>query len=312
MNNTITTLPTLRQLRHLVALAGHSHFGHAAEACFVTQSTLSASIKELETVLGATLFERSKRSVMITPLGATLAEHARAVLRQAEDLVDAVGAAGEPLSGPLRLGVIPTISPFLLGRVLPVLRIAHPDLELYLREDQTAPLLERLAAGDLDTLLMAFPYDDSRVETVIFADDPFRLAMPAGHPAAEHEHVAPGELTGETLLLLEEGHCLRDHVLAAGEINSVIRVGAFQATSLQTLVQMVANGLGLTLLPKMAVDAGITRATSVVTRPLAGRAVSRQIGLAWRRTSSRVADFTLLANFFRDELATPLRPPSST
>jgi LysR family hydrogen peroxide-inducible transcriptional activator len=307
MNDKIKTLPTIRQLRHLVALAGHGHFGRAAEACFVTQSTLSASIKALETVLGGTLFERTKRSVVITPLGATVLAHARTVLREAEDLIDAVGAAGEPLNGPLRLGVIPTISPFLLPRVSPTLRAAHPDLELYLREDQTAPLLERLAAGDLDALLLAFPYNDNRVETLIFADDPFWLAMPAGHSTAEHEHIAAAELSGETLLLLEEGHCLRDHVLGNGEIDAVNRVGAFQATSLQTLVQMVANGLGLTLLPKMAVDAGITRGTSVVTRPLAGRAVGRQIGLAWRRTSSRAADFTLLASFFRDELATPLR-----
>ncbi len=301
--------PTIRQLRHLVAVADRRHFGRAAQACFVTQSTLSASIKELETVLGATLIERTKRSVMVTPLGREVVARARAVLREVEDLVDAVGAAGEPLSGPLRLGVIPTIGPFLLPRVLPALREAHPALRLYLREEQTAPLLERLAAGDLDVLLLAFPYRSGKVATFIFADDPFWVAFPREHAFAGRERIEPADLAGETLLLLEEGHCLRDHALNVCELDGAERAGEFQATSLATLVQMVDNGLGLTLLPKMAIDAGITRGTKLAVRPLAAEAVSRQIGLAWRKSSSREREFTLLGGFFRDELATPI-PPS--
>ncbi len=310
MDRQFKALPTIRQLRYLVALAEHRHFGRAAQASFVTQSTLSASIKELEALLGATLIERTKRRVLVTPLGAAVAARARAVLRDVEDLVDAVGATGEPLSGPLRLGVIPTIGPFLLPRVLPALRAAHPALALYLREDQTAPLLDRLAAGDLDALLLAFPWRDERVETSVFADDPFWVAFPRDHPFAARESIDQAALAGETLLLLEEGHCLRDHALDACGLDLGVLAGGFQATSLQTLVQMVDNGLGLTLLPKMAVDGGIVRGTRVAVRPLADAAVARRIGLAWRRSSYRVADFTLLGGFFRDELATPLRPSS--
>ena len=312
MDRRLKALPTIRQLRYLVALAEHRHFGRAAQASFITQSTLSASIKQLEDLLGATLVERTKRRVLVTPLGAAVATRARAVLRDVEDLVDAVGATGEPLSGALRLGVIPTIGPFLLPRVLPALRAAHPALALYLREDQTAALLDRLAAGDLDAVLLAFPWRDGRVETRVFADDPFWVAFPRDHRFAAREHIDQAALAGETLLLLEEGHCLRDHALDACGLDAGALAGGFRATSLATLVQMVDNGLGLTLLPKMAVDAGVVRGTRVAVRPLAGAAAARRIGLAWRRSSYRVADFTRLGDFFRDELATPLRPASYT
>lgn len=298
-------LPSLRQLRHLVAVAEHRHFGRAARACLVTQSAMSASIKELELLLDACLIERTKRSVMATSLGRDMVARARLILRDVDDLVDAAGGGGEPLSGALRLGVIPTIGPFLLPRALPALRGAHPDLSLYLREDQTAALLDRLARGDLDALLLAFPYGCGKVETMIFADDPFLVAMPLGHPLAARKHVDQRALAGETLLLLEEGHCLRDQALAACDLEDADRAGAFQATSLHTLVQMVDNGLGLTLLPKMAVDAGITRGTRVTVRSLAG-SVSREIGLVWRSSSSRGDEFALLGGFFRNELGTPI------
>jgi LysR family hydrogen peroxide-inducible transcriptional activator len=297
-------LPSLRQLRYLVAVADHGHFGRAAEASLVTQSTLSASIKELEAILGRTLIERTKRTVIVTPLGRDIAARARAVLSDVADLSDAVKAAGPPLSGTLRLGVIPTIGPYLLPRAWPALRAAHPALELFLREDQTAPLLARLGAGDLDAVLMAFPYPAAAFETALFADDPFWLAFPRGHALASRERIDPGDLTGDELLLLEEGHCLRDHALALCDVPGPDR---FQATSLHTLAQMVDNGLGLTLLPKMAIDGGLIRGTRVEIRPMNGPA--RHIGLAWRKTSSRRADFTHLAAHFRDELATPL-PPS--
>ncbi len=297
-------LPSLRQLRYLVAVADHGHFGRAAEASLVTQSTLSASIKELEAILGRTLIERTKRTVIVTPLGRDIAARARAVLSDVADLSDAVKAAGPPLSGPLRLGVIPTIGPYLLPRTWPALRAAHPFLELFLREDQTAPLLARLGAGDLDAVLVAFPYPAAGFETALFADDPFWLAFPRGHALAARERIDPADLAGYELLLLEEGHCLRDHALALCDRPGSER---FQATSLLTLAQMVDNGLGLTLLPKMAIDGGLIRGTRVEIRPMNGPA--RHIGLAWRKTSSRQADFTRLAAHFRDELATPL-PPS--
>ena len=295
-------LPSIRQLRYLVAVADHCHFGRAAGACFVTQSTLSASIKELETLLGTTLIERTRRWVMLTPVGHDVVARARAVVREVEDLVAAAAGSGEPLSGPLRLGVIPTIGPYLLPRVLPALRAAHPALRLYLREDLTGRLLERLAAGDLDLLLMAFPYAGQRLETFVFADDPFWVAFPPGHRFQDCERVDQAELDGENLLLLEEGHCLRDHALSLCDLDGATRTDAFQATSLQTLVQMVDYGLGLTLLPKMAIDAGITKGTGVAVRPLTVETLSRRIGVAWRKSSNRTREFTLLGGYFRDRL----------
>ena len=301
-------LPSLRQLQHLVALSEQVHFGRAAEACFITQSSLSASIKELENVLGAVLVERTKRSVQFTALGLQVADRARTILSETGDLVDLVQAAAAPLSGGLRLGVIPTISPFLLPRLLPTLRQAYPDLRLYLREEQTTRLLEQLAAGDLDVLLLAFPYPMAKTATEVFAEDPFLVAFSRTHPFAGRERITTADLAGENLLLLEDGHCLRDHALAACGLATLQGEKGFQGTSLHTLVQMVDNGLGLTLLPKMAVDGGIIRGTKIAVRPLDGPAPGRQIGLAWRKTSPRAAELKLLGNVFRDELAMPVRP----
>jgi LysR family hydrogen peroxide-inducible transcriptional activator len=298
-------LPTLKQLRHLVAVAEHGHFGRAAQSCFVTQSTLSASIKELETALGAILIERTKRTVRLTPLGEEVIARARDVLREVEDIVDLVAAAGEPLTGILRLGVIPTVGPYLVPRVMPSLREAHPALKLYLREDQTARLLERLAAGDLDVVLLALPYHAEGVETLVIGDDPFFVACPRGHPLSTRERIAPDDLVGQDLLLLEEGHCLRDHALSACQLEpGEARKDGFQATSLHTLVQMVDSGLGLTLLPKMAVSSGVLQGTRIVVRPMEGRGISRRIGLAWRRSSTRKHEFALLGASLRDQLET--------
>ncbi|RED50742.1 hydrogen peroxide-inducible genes activator [Aestuariispira insulae] len=302
-------LPTLKQLRHLVAVAEFEHFGKAAEACFVTQSTLSASIKELETILGSTLIERTKRSVMVTALGLEVVERSRNVLRDVEDIVDLVAGKGEPLTGNLRMGVIPTISPFLLPRVMPTLRRAHPELRLYLREDQTARILEKLGQGDLDLVLIALPYPMDGIETLTVADDPFFVAFPKGHRFENREMVPTEALAEEELLLLEEGHCLREHALSACQlITAPRREDGFQATSLYTLVQMVESGLGLTLLPKMAVDAGLLQGTKLQIRPLEGRTASREIGLAWRKSSSRDHEYRMLGDILREELATPVPP----
>lgn len=305
---TFRHLPTLTQLRHLIALSSHGHFGRAAQACFITQSSLSASIKELEATLGAVLVERTRRSVMITPLGLQTVNRARQVLRDVEDIADLVNAAGAPLSGALRLGVIPTIAPFLLPRVLPTLRQAYGGLKLYLIEKQSAPLLDDLAAGNVDLLLLAFPYPCPKLKTRVFADDPFWVALPKGHMLASKERLDGHDLEGENLLLLGPGNCLRDHALSACGLAGQLGGAEFQATSLHTLVQMVDNGLGVTLLPKMAIDAGIARATGIQLRPIEGESLGRHIGLAWRASSPREHEFSLLADFFRDELATPLSP----
>lgn len=289
-------LPTLRQLRYLVALAEHLHFGRAAEACLATQSTLSAGLQELETLLGAILVERTRRKVMLTPVGEEVVARARLLLRGAEDMVDLVEASRKPLSGALRLGVIPTIGPYLLPRVLPGLRAAHPDLKLHLREDQTARLLARLNAGELDLALIALPYDAPEIETLELSEDEFLLACPSGHPLAALKAVPGQALADHDLLLLEEGHCLREHALSACRLPGPAKGEGILATSLATLVQMVANGLGVTLLPKMAVESGILNGTDLITRPLAEPA-SRGIGLAWRPSSPRKAEFRALGAF---------------
>jgi LysR family hydrogen peroxide-inducible transcriptional activator len=295
-------LPTLRQLRYLVAVVDRCHFSRAAEACLVTQSTLSAGIQELEDVLGAPLLERTRRSVIPTPLGREVAERARALLKDAEDLMDIARAATDPMAGPLHLGVIPTIGPFLIPRVMPLVRTAFPQLKLYLREDQTARLLDRLHAGELDAALVALPYPTADLETLDIAEDRFSLVCPPGHRLCAAPAVRARDMAMEELLLLEDGHCLREHALAACALEDQRRNPAFQGTSLHTLAQMVANGLGVTLLPQMALDAGIVRGLDVVVRPLEGERPFRHISLVWRRTSGRKESFHRLAEALRVEM----------
>lgn len=294
--------PTLRQLRYLVAVVDRCHFGQAASACNVSQSTLSAGIQELEDLLGATLLERTKRTVVPTPLGRDLAERARGLLSGAEELVDLARAAREPMAGPLHLGVIPTIGPFLLPRALPRLREAYPKLQLYLREDQTARLLERLEAGELDAVLLALPYALGDLEVMDLGEDRFSVVYPAGHVLPAADAATPADIAGENLLLLEDGHCLRDQALAACELEAARRNAAFNGTSLHTLAQMVANDLGVTLMPQMALDAGIVRGLDVAVRPLSGKAPHRRIGLAWRRSSARKETFHRLGEALKAEL----------
>jgi LysR family hydrogen peroxide-inducible transcriptional activator len=301
--------PTVRQLRHFLKLAELSHFSRAAEACLITQSSLSASIRELETTLDANLFERTKRSVMLTPLGREMVGLATAVVTSLDNLTDSAKSAGAPLSGDLRMGVIPTIGPFLLPRVLPGLRRAYPDLRLYLREEQTGALLRKLADGALDLVLMALPYKTEKVETFAFADDPFLAVFPRGHDMGTFETMTPARVDRDGLLMLEEGNCLTDQTLAMGmgRFDEKGHTGQFNATSLHTLVQMVDNGLGVTVLPKMAVDAGILRGLKVDLRPFSSPKAFRRIALVWRKASTRGGEFRLLGEFLRDELGTPLR-----
>jgi LysR family hydrogen peroxide-inducible transcriptional activator len=294
------TLPTPRQLRYLCALADHLHFGRAAAACAVTQSTLSAGIQELEAMLGVTLVERTKRRVMLTPLGRELALRARQLLRDSEDMVALARSLGEPLAGELRLGVIPTIGPYLLPPALPLIRARHPRLRLYLREEPTAELIEGLEAGRLDCILIALPYEIGDLARMPIGKDDLFLVCPASHPLAAAAAVPPGSLAEAAMLLLEDGHCLRRHALEACELSGPGRHEVFQGTSLKTLVAMVAGGLGVTLLPAIALLSEIGDESGLVARPLLTPAATREIALAWRKSSPRAAEFRLFGELLRE------------
>lgn len=290
----MTPLPSPQQLRYLVSLADLGHFGRAAAACAVTQSTLSAGIIALERHLDAAVLERGpgKRPVF-TPLGLELVARARVALSALAAVAETAAAARDPLSGPLRLGVIPTIGPFLLPHLMPALRRGFPRLQLWLREGLTQDLAEELLAGRLDLLLLALPAALPEIETLRIAEDPFIVALPPGHRLAEQPAVSMEALGGERLLLLEDGHCLRDHALAACSLPGAGGEG-FAATSLHTLVQMVSGGLGVTLLPRLAVAGGVLNGANLVLRPLE-MPQGRGLGLAWRARSPRAAEFRGLA-----------------
>jgi LysR family hydrogen peroxide-inducible transcriptional activator len=296
------TLPTLRQLRFLVAVVDDCHFGRAADACLVGQSTLSAGIQELEQILGVRLLERSRRSVAPTPVGRAIAERARALLNGAEDLVDVALAAQDPMSGPLRLGLIPTIGPFILPRVMGRLREAFPDLKLYLREEQTAVLLSRLEEGEIDAAVIALPFATANLQSIEIGRDRFWAVYPKGHKLTGREIIEPRDIAQEDLLLLEDGHCLRGHALSACSLESARRNQMFQGTSLYTLVQMVASGLGVTLLPQMAVEAGLLSGLDVGCAPMSGEQNYRSIGLVFRPTSGRRQTFERMAQELRARL----------
>jgi len=295
-------LPTLRQLTFLLALAEQGSFSRAAEAAHVTQPTLSAGIKELEAILGATLVERGARGASLTPAGEAAVSRARIVLTEAEDLVHMARAAGEPLSGPFRLGVIPTIAPFLLPKALPSLRSQYPKLELFLREDLTHRLVEALKDRRLDAALIALPYDAPGIETTGLVEDEFLFASAPDHPLAQTEHLSPDMLSQEPLLLLEDGHCLRDHALSvcsASRPDAEDARSDFAATSLHTLVQMVKSGLGATLLPRLAIDAGLADRLDLSIRSFDPPVAGREIGVAWRKGSARAHEAMMLADGVR-------------
>jgi LysR family hydrogen peroxide-inducible transcriptional activator len=280
-------------------LAETRHFGRAAQTCAVTQSTLSAGLLALERQLDCNILDRGAgRHVVFTPLGLELMDRARTALTALEAVAEAAVAAREPMAGPLRLGVIPTIGPFLLPTLMPALREAFPRLRLYLREDTTANLVDRLTANRLDLLLLATPCDCGGADTVPVARDSFLIALPPNHRLAGEEQIPVSALAAERLLLLEDGHCLRDQALAVCGLLAGDRddQDGFAATSLHTLVQMVASGLGITLLPRLAVAAGITLGTGLVLRPLAGAGAWRTLGLAWRPNSPRSADYRALGS----------------
>jgi LysR family hydrogen peroxide-inducible transcriptional activator len=294
--------PTLKQLQYLVALREHGHFGKAADACFVTQSTLSAGLRELETLLGVTLVERTRRVVRFTALGEKIADKAVRVIREADELAELARAEGKPLHGELRMGVIPTIAPFLLPAMLPRLRKEWPDLKLYLREETSQAACEALHRGQLDCVLLALPYACGDVDSVPLLEDRLFVAFPRGE-APRGREVDVDEIDENRMLLLEDGHCLKDHALSACNRPDLRAHAAMMGTSLHTLVQMVDNGLGLTFIPSMAIDAGILEGTRVDARPLRSDHGFREIALIWRRSSPREAEFQLLSSALRHIIA---------
>lgn len=301
--------PSLKQLKYVCAVAEHKHFSKAAEACHVTQSTLSAAIQELESQLGVVIFERNKKHVLVTPLGERLLQQARRVLGEVEDFVSLAKMHEEALAGEVRLGVIPTIGPFLLPHLLRELRQHYQKLRLFLKEDLSAQLLQQLQQGELDLIILALPYPLPDMETVSLFSDEFLLCLPPGHALERADSVRQQQLRGESLLLLEEGHCLRDHALEACKLDSADMNLVYQGTSLHTLVQMVANGLGVTLLPVMAVEADVLGETQLSLKHFSNENVTREIGMAWRKSDPRRDDYLLLADFIRERAHGPKPVP---
>lgn len=293
-------IPTIKQLQYLAALKEQGHFGRAAESCFVTQSTLSAGIRELETLIGVTLVERTRRVVRFTALGDRIVEKAYRVLREVEELAALAQAAGKPLTGDLHMSVIPTIAPFLLPRLLPHLRQEKPELKLYLREETSQAAIESLRHGHADCVLMALPFATGEVEKAHLFDDPLYVAFPKDDPRDPPASIAPEMIDETRLLLLEDGHCLKDHALAACNRPELRAQAAMIGTSLHTLVQMVDNGLGLTLLPEMAIHGGILEHTQISARPLSSANASREIALVWRKGSPRDKEFHMLSDILRN------------
>lgn len=294
--------PSIKQLKYLCAVAEHRHFSKAAVACHVTQSTLSAAIQELEAQLGVKIFERNKKTVLITALGEKLLSQARIILGDVEDFVGLARANEAPLCGDLRLGVIPTIGPFLLPPILSDLRKRFDSLKLYLKEEMSAQLVQQLQQGQLDLIVLAFPYPLPDMETVSLFKDEFLLCLPPGHQLEKTQQVKQQQLRGESLLLLEEGHCLRDHALEVCKLETADTDLVYQGTSLHTLVQMVANGLGLTLLPAISVDADILGDTHLQLKHFSNENVSREIGMAWRNSDPRGEEYLVLAEFIREHI----------
>ncbi len=303
-------VPTLKQLHYLVTLRKHGHFGKAADACFVSQSTLSAGIRELESLLGVTLVERTRRVVRFTALGEKIADKAVLVVREAEELAEVARSEGKPLHGELRLGVIPTIAPFLLPAMLPRLREQWPDLKLYLREETSQAACEALHRGQLDCVLLALPYGCGDVESAQLLDDRLFVAFPSGE-APNGSMIDVDEIDEKRMLLLEDGHCLKDHALSACNRPELRAHAAMMGTSLHTLVQMVDNGLGLTFIPAMAIESGILDGTRVDAKPLRSEHGFRRVALIWRRSSPREAEFQLLATALRRIIRERVPEPAS-
>lgn len=291
-------LPTIKQLRYLVALSESGHFGRAAEACFVSQPAFSVAIKELENILNVQLVDRTNKSVTITAIGKRIIQQAQLCLQDAQGLLDIAQDYQSPLTGMLKMGVIPTIAPFLLPKVLPAIRKNFPKLELYFKEDQSDKIYHQLMSGQLDILLMALPYEMKNTEQLVLFEDKFLLASRSKSHIVDPGNYKFNQLLSESILLLEEGHCLRDHALSACKLRKPDKISRFSATSLFTLVQMVESDLGITFLPEMAVGSALLRGTRIQLTELQENSF-RQIGLVWRKGSARSEEFKQLAEYIK-------------
>ena len=295
-------LPTLRQLHYLTVVTELKHFGKAAEQCFVTQSTLSAGIQELESLLGSPLLERTNRRVLVTPLGEEITKRAQHILSLSADLVDLAKFEHSPLSGRLRIGIIPSISPFLLPKALPAIRDQLSNIEFVLIEQQSEELIRQLHSGEIDLVVMAFPFDIGQLKHTIFGSESFWVALPKEHPLQYKDQIDPTELRSDELMLLSEGHCLREHALSACQLPPTSYRTTMQGTSLYTLIEMVAGGLGITLLPEMAINSDIVKHADITIKPLLNREgkAMRELGLVWRPSFKADDAIQQISQYFRD------------
>jgi LysR family hydrogen peroxide-inducible transcriptional activator len=297
-----------RALQYFVKLAELKHFSKAAEACFVSQPTLSTQVRKLEEELGVSLVERAPRQVMLTPIGEDIAHRARHVLRDIEHIKTAARRSGNPATGTIKLGIFPTLAPYLLPHVIPVIRQRYPELRLQLAEEKTEDILKMLDQGRLDAGLLALPVDEPGLEVEVLFEEPFVTAMPASHPLSDKETICLKDLEGEELLLLEEGHCLRQHALAVCKLAGAHERVDFHATSMETLRQMVASNAGVTLMPVLAVKPPIPITENIALRPFEPPAPSRTIVLVWRSSSPLGKFLRPLAECLKVQPASLLEP----
>ena len=287
--------PTVKQLRYFIALVDHNHFGKAANSCFVSQSAFSVAIKELENTLSGRLVDRTNKSVTVTNLGKEIYSQAKVIIQDLSCLVDISLGNKIPLSGKLSLGIIPTIAPFLLSKFISLLQADHPKLDLYLHEDMTRELYKKLMKGDLDVILIALPYDLKNITTHVIFKDRFHLAY---HPQSKwiDKHKGQVSLNDESVLLLEDGHCMRDHALRACQLKSFDKVSQYAASSMLTLIEMVKSDIGITFLPEMSLTSHLVTQAGLEIRKLDSESY-REIGLVWRKGSSRAEEFKMLSEY---------------
>ena len=293
--------PTIKQLRYFIALEEHGHFARAAESCFVSQSAFSVAIRELESVLNIQLADRDNKNVTITPVGKEIAVHARLVLRDLEGLMDIAVSCQPPLTGKLKIGVIPTIAPFLIPRILPGLKKSFPRLDLFLYEDITQRVYQQLMDGDLDLIIIALPYELKKVEYMRLFRDKFYFASKRNSRLLKGKSFSIEQLPGESVLLMEDGHCLRDHALSACKIRNLDKVSQMTASSLLTLIQMVDADLGVTFLPEMVCNSAMIKSFRLDIKPMSAGSY-RDIGLVWRKGSARKREFNLLGEYICEQL----------
>lgn len=290
----------LRDLKYLLALADHKHFGRAAAACFVSQPTLSTQIRKLEAELGVSLVERAPRKVMLTPAGRDAAERARRIVAEVEQMKEGARRSQDPEAGAVRLGMFPTLGPYLLPHVIPGIRERFPNLELLLVEEKSDVLLARLQEGKLDAALLALPIQDDQLHCQFLFDEPFVLAVPGGHPLALRDTLGLGELSQHKLLLLEDGHCLREQAMEVCRLSGANEKSEFRATSLETLRQMVAANVGMTLLPMLAVKPPVAQSQNIHLLSFSDSHPSRRIAMLWRRSSAMGGFLLELSKLFSE------------